>query len=60
MVKDWALNATVYFEGQGLHIQKDSQFRGASAGVSLEEIQRILFEKYAFCFACLGYRDKID
>jgi len=27
-------------------------------GVSLEEIQRRFFEKYAFCFACLGYRDK--
>ena len=43
VVKDRALNATVYFEGQWLHIQKDAQFRGASAGVSLEEIQRRFF-----------------
>ena len=58
VVKDRALNATVFFEWQQVHIQKDAQFRGASAGVSLEEIQQLFFEKYAFCFACLGYRDK--
>jgi len=58
VVKDRALNATVDFRGLWLHIQKDAQIRGASAGVSLDEIQRRVFEKYAFCISCLGYQDK--
>ena len=58
VVKDWALHATVDFRGLWLHIQKDAQVYDASAGVSLEEIRLRVFEKYAFCFACLGYRDK--
>jgi len=58
VVKDQALHATVDFRGLWLHIQKDAQICDASAGVSLEEIQPRVFEKYAFCISCLGFQDK--
>jgi len=43
VVKVWVMHATVEFWWLWHHMQKDSQKRDASAGVSLEEIQQIVF-----------------
>ena len=43
VVEDWAMHAMVEIRWLWLHIRKDAQVCDASAGVSLEEIQRRIF-----------------